>query len=90
MAGPNVLHLTRKARPTMHARYDLTLKAEIVGVMEGSDQPSMNVLIRPLYLTIPADLRVHLGDTVLINAEISIRAIQPDAETEGSSLSARP
>jgi hypothetical protein len=62
----------------MDAIYDLTLKAEIVGVMEGSDQQSMKVLVRPVYLTIPAGLPVHLGDTVLIDAELTVRAIQPD------------
>jgi hypothetical protein len=73
----------------MDATYDLTLKAEIVGVMEGADEPSMKVLVKPLYLTIPADLRVHLGDTVLINAELSIRAIQPDVESGENSASVR-
>ena len=73
----------------MDATYDLTFRAEIVGVMEGSDQQTMKVLVKPLYLTIPADLPVHLGDTVLINAVLSVRAIRPDSETEGNSARAR-
>ncbi len=70
----------------MDASYELTLKAEIVGVMEGSDESSMKVLVQPLYLTIPADVRAHLGDMVLLNAELTIRGLRPDMETEGSSV----
>ena len=65
----------------MDTTYDLVLRAEIVGVMEGSDQQSMKVLVKPVYLTIPVGLPVHLGDTVLINAELSVRAVQPDLGT---------
>ena len=73
----------------MDTSYDLTLKAEIVGVMEGSEQSTMNVLVRPLYLTLPADLRLHLGDTVLIDAALSVRSVRPDAQTGEESPSMR-
>jgi len=66
----------------MDATYDVLLKAEIVGVMEGSDQQSMKVLVEPLYLTIPADLQLHLGETVLIEAALTVQSIRPDLETE--------
>ena len=73
----------------MDATYDLTLKAEIVGVMEGSDQQSMKVLVEPLYLTIPAELQLHLGETVLIEAALTVQSIRPDIETEEHTASPR-
>lgn len=73
----------------MDVRYDLILKAEIVGVMEGSDQQSMKVLVEPLYLTIPAELQLHLGETVLIEAALTVHSIRPDLETEEHTASPR-
>jgi len=73
----------------MDATYDVLLKAEIVGVMEGSDQQSMKVLVEPLYLTIPADLQLHLGETVLIEAALTVQSIRPDLETEEHTASPR-
>lgn len=73
----------------MGTSYDLTLKAEIVGVMEGTQKSSMKVLVKPLYLTLPANLYMHLGDTVLIDAELSVRSVEPDIEPEGEPPSIR-
>lgn len=73
----------------MDATYDLTLRAEIVGVMGGPDQQSMKVLVEPVYLTIPADLELHLGETVLIEASLSVQSIRPDIETQEHTASPR-
>lgn len=73
----------------MEVTYDLTLKAEIVGVMEDSDQQAMKVLVKPMTLTIPSDLPLRLGDTVLIDAALSVQSIRPDIETEEHTSSSR-
>jgi len=66
----------------MEATYDLTLKAEVVEVMEGPHQQSMKVLLKQMTLTIPADLPLHLGETVLIEVALSVHSIRPDIETQ--------
>ena len=73
----------------MHASYDLTLKAEVVEVMKGPNQHSMKVLVKPMTLAIPADLPLHLGETVLIEAVLSVQSVRPDTETEEHAVSSR-
>jgi hypothetical protein len=69
----------------MDATYDLTLRAEIVGVMEGAEQHSAKVLVKPVYLTIPADLSMHLGDIIQISARLSVTSIRMDIDNEADS-----